>query len=1659
MEINGVVSVCYHGAFIAFNAQLAAEVQTAFITTGNLDSFEAECIMAINDPSKCDSNEEILRALLLPQQYESIFQQREEWRAEVTHRQEIVDRFKLTGDAMQYQSDCLEEVGNQCNGDPQCLRLIAPENECDSNVEILANLLHSSVYAESLIEERKVIEQNQMIVDQYREDGNAFAFQADCIRLKGNPQLCDTSEEILGALLGNYTYGASLVAMRQEEVARQREAQIFMNELQTAYIRYGSLNSYTGKCIEITHDPTKCDTDTKILRAMFDQEYNNGNPQGLEEAPSALVLADLRNMRAQIVLEERISSSYTQGNASVLMALCAEHSSNAICANMSIDELLDMAVRNQQITEETKYNIIALAQAYGYNLYVSTNSDLTAADLYCGDLTGSARSWCAQSILQDGRGSLLSGLPEEQKVLAIQQHISNLAVNNFVSSESSAETLITACQEVTGMSTSTLNCSDHVESMRSLLSVLNPELIGTAELDQLALQYLQTTNAQASAGWWESAVESFGAQTMNGGLAGTNQMMYQNNVATELLDETAQELNQYQYMMGITDKYLQSKFVLENRNSFDGRTLEEMSWEYSLSPQGIAEAREAGRISGFQAGVNWLAGAGNSLILHSGTQAAANKWDLDRMWSTENHDEFRLLMQSAGKCVGMTGESLDACLENEYKWQTGYILAKPVGIAAAEVLVVATVFASGGSAAPIMVPLTSGAAMVAFDAAQASDACLVSSPYYDEVSCQRMGAMIAVDVLQTIIVPLRATKIIQASNALTAAVRVGSIATDVAQNTVMGLNTYDAWNVAAQTGDYTQAILMTASTTLGVANVVGQVAELGAGLSGVGARLTEAEIAKLSTQQRILYYGQQASQYTGTTGLTISGAQAGVSCAAVFADPSNPDAQNMCLQAVGGFMNAATMQNVTRRQQQQQQEALASRPPAPEVDPETTRLPDTRMATQEELDALKAFEETVGKVTQSESDTLDNLAHRYGQVDVAEQKLQNYRQALIDADRQLFPGRRAARRAEALAALELELHAIGLDMDADPALKALVTKLTDADRNALRSTLSDEIIQYYKQKEAGILSEFEAFKTIVQENTDKILILKEQFDTVVATEQQANALQIKLDTLAQKFAQDLQAAENTAFGGLFGRKDRAVARVTEAYYEQVRSIVADAPDTVLRALSGKNDSTFKAAGVVVPAITISSQTAPTVPSGDTTAPAPPRTVAQGEDTQQPQGRAPPADTEQNKNIFSRIIESIPLLNRLSPQTTTTADATQTRPSIIDRIKNIISPPKTETLASALGVSQKELVSFREAAQASYEGNKLKVTVPDDAPEAVKQAAVQLEKVGQDAQILYDPVLRNAGKLEQLGRVVKADGTVLTPESFNLQPDDYKGFATQIRDARMVSPESFDGAKVYTVNRDTGALRDTEGFFFSWRNSPEQPQAKFIIDAILQPGSKILEGMTGLGKTDVILATVAYMKKAITGKKVVLIFKNDTDVKAFLSVFNDEAAQAMGFNIYTVQSGQPPRGHLAAIQQADMFISTPDVIFNSLDYTGNGRVLIDSMRGSIPLFDEAHITASLDASYIQSKGATQQIDIARQKRFQELFDPKDGVLGWMTREHLDDLQNKRASSLVETVNGETALSQDVQNRAYEALIKSYTSDIEEFKTLVAHIEADPSKAMN
>ena len=345
-------------------------------------------------------------------------------------------------------------------------------------------------------------------------------------------------------------------------------------------------------------------------------------------------------------------------------------------------------------------------------------------------------------------------------------------------------------------------------------------------------------------------------------------------------------------------------------------------------------------------------------------------------------------------------------------------------------------------------------------------------------------------------------------------------------------------------------------------------------------------------------------------------------------------------------------------------------------------------------------------------------------------------------------------------------------------------------------------------------------------------------------------------------------------------------------------------------------------------------------------------------------------------------------------------------------------------------------------------NKVKFILSDDIDPAVREIiekrAVEFEGKIDEAIIKYDPVMRESGKSNPLTKVelyrngTKVEDIIPTDKETPFQ------FAVRIADRRLKNPDEFIDSKIFTTKGESS--------FFTWniKKGGDFVQPDVILDSVLIPGTKIVGADTGLGKSVVAIENIAFLKKELLGPdtKFTIILKNKTDLDSFRKVFSDEAANYLGFKPYVMTEVPPNQLDSSLIEQANVFIGTSDTIFNSLDSSGMGKKMTQAMQGSVLIGDEAHISLRTDVDYIKSVGGNLVIDSSRASRFQELFDPTDGLLGDLTRKHIEEIKINKQSSLIVDILGEEkgrevvigkAFSKEVRDDAYAKIVRSRLKD--------------------
>jgi|GEM_PF-2940061 len=352
------------------------------------------------------------------------------------------------------------------------------------------------------------------------------------------------------------------------------------------------------------------------------------------------------------------------------------------------------------------------------------------------------------------------------------------------------------------------------------------------------------------------------------------------------------------------------------------------------------------------------------------------------------------------------------------------------------------------------------------------------------------------------------------------------------------------------------------------------------------------------------------------------------------------------------------------------------------------------------------------------------------------------------------------------------------------------------------------------------------------------------------------------------------------------------------------------------------------------------------------------------------------------------------------------------------------------------------------------GFKIKVSDEIDSAdrELILQRASKIEKSSEELVVKYDAVMRSSNKMSPITEVELKNGTVLTKALDESDSD----FAYRIANLRIESPDDFIDAKITTKSG-----LDTN--FFSWRIDEvgDTIQPDVILDAVLTPGTKIIGAPTGLGKSIVAIENIAILKKEILGSdtKITVILKNSEDLNAFRTVFDDRAAEFFGFKAYVMDKIPPNASDLAIIEEANFFVGTSDTIFNSLEDSGMGNKLVQAFKGSILIGDEGHISLRSDVDYIKSIGGSLVIEPNRAGRFQELFDPDDGLLRELTNGHLEDLRlNQKSSQIVDILdtNGNVikeGFSDEVREKAYRVMIESRLKDFSDVPELKVLLESD------
>ena len=337
-------------------------------------------------------------------------------------------------------------------------------------------------------------------------------------------------------------------------------------------------------------------------------------------------------------------------------------------------------------------------------------------------------------------------------------------------------------------------------------------------------------------------------------------------------------------------------------------------------------------------------------------------------------------------------------------------------------------------------------------------------------------------------------------------------------------------------------------------------------------------------------------------------------------------------------------------------------------------------------------------------------------------------------------------------------------------------------------------------------------------------------------------------------------------------------------------------------------------------------------------------------------------------------------------------------------------------------------------------------------EIILQRASKIEKSSEDLVIKYDAVMRSSNKMSPITEVELRNGTVLTKVLDESDSD----FAYRIASLRIESPDDFIDARITTKSG-----LDTS--FFSWRidETGDTIQPDVILDAVLTPGTKIVGAPTGLGKSMVAIENIAILKKEILGPdtKITIILKDSGDLNDFVSVFDDKAAEFFGFKAYVIDKIPPDASDLAIIEEANFFVGTSDTIFNSLEDSGMGNKLVQAFKGSVLIGDEGHISLRSDVDYIKSVGESLVIEPNRARRFQELFDPDDGLLREITGGHLEDLRlNQKSSQIVDILdtNGNVikeGFSDEVRGKAYRVMIESRLKDFPDVPELRVLLESD------
>ncbi|MBU1085761.1 DEAD/DEAH box helicase, partial [Patescibacteria group bacterium] len=163
------------------------------------------------------------------------------------------------------------------------------------------------------------------------------------------------------------------------------------------------------------------------------------------------------------------------------------------------------------------------------------------------------------------------------------------------------------------------------------------------------------------------------------------------------------------------------------------------------------------------------------------------------------------------------------------------------------------------------------------------------------------------------------------------------------------------------------------------------------------------------------------------------------------------------------------------------------------------------------------------------------------------------------------------------------------------------------------------------------------------------------------------------------------------------------------------------------------------------------------------------------------------------------------------------------------------------------------------------------------------------------------------------------------------------------------------------------ILDNKTFTIRGESAGDLDQSRFILNELFgltrgDSAGTIYEAITGIGKTDVIIPLVTALRAEFFGEVQTVLFPTSQLMKQFTDVAIDYLTVNKEKNVVVVGNGDSDLS-VSRIKNADVIVGTKDVIFKLIE--GKSEVnlaLVDRVRGSWLLADEAHETLRLDTDY-------------------------------------------------------------------------------------------------